>query len=274
VVALASPADDARRPARARLPRRERRCDANDPITRESAAFPVRPRPGPTEPTLRVRLSTAVHSTSGLAREGGDDARSFRLPDGTTCIGVWDAAGHGEAAYIDAAVVLLQLRTELRSSADLIAALRRINCLLFRTAKTRVTWPFVAGFFGVVDSKARVLRYVSCGHETAIVVRESGRHAHLPANAPLLGLDETIELRENFVLLEIGDAIVLASDGVSEARPLEAPRTFFGSARVRELFAPRRTEPEADAKRIIDAATLYSGGKLNDDAAALVMRFD
>jgi sigma-B regulation protein RsbU (phosphoserine phosphatase) len=222
---------------------------------------------------LRIRLSTSVYSTSELATEGGDLAHAFRLADGTLCIGVWDAAGHGEAAYCDAAVVDVVLRAELHGAADLIAALKRVNRLLNRTAAMRVAWPFVAGFFGIIDVDAHVLRFVSCGHETALIAHASGEITHLTANSPLLGIDDDATFGESLVRLESGDAIVIASDGISEARPIEPPRTFFGAARVGELFAARRNDPEADAAWIVSAATAYAGGKLSDDAAALVLRF-
>lgn len=39
-----------------------------------------------------------MSSASGPASDGGSFAEAFRLTDGSTAIGVWDASGHGQGA--------------------------------------------------------------------------------------------------------------------------------------------------------------------------------
>ena len=109
-------------------------------------------------------------------------------------VAVWDAAGQGKAAATDALVVGTGLRALLSANPDIVRAVSALNRVLFRRAGTLPPWPFVSGFFGLVNPRSHTLRYISCGHETAIIFRGRGAHVHLPNDSPLLGLSEAADL--------------------------------------------------------------------------------
>jgi sigma-B regulation protein RsbU (phosphoserine phosphatase) len=222
---------------------------------------------------VTVHCSTSISSTSGPSKDGGDFAESFTLPNASVAIGVWDASGNGADAAPDMMLVRAGFRAVLNVDGDIVTTVGALNRVLYRQVRGGETWPFVAGFFSIVDPVNRTLHYVSCGHEAAIVFRTAGSHVHLAHNSPLLGLDETANFREDTIKLQHGDTLVVVTDGVTEARPLNSPNNFFGSRRICSLFETRRTEYVTDASGLMSYVVAFSDGALKDDAAILIARF-
>lgn len=222
--------------------------------------------------TPGMQYSTASRSTSGQMKDGGDFAEVFTLPDMSVAIGVWDASGHGETAAPNMTLVRAGWRAMLSVDDDIAPIMGALNRVLFRQVRDVTTWPFVSGFFGVVDRAHRTLRYVSCGHDAAILFRNSGAHVHLGHNSPLLGIDEASNFREDTVDLQRGDSFVIVTDGLTKARPLDSPTDFCGSRRICSLFESLHDPSDGDASWLIDQVAAYSDGWLDDDAAALIGR--
>ena len=223
---------------------------------------------------LNVDCSTAAWSMSGPATSGGDVAESFMLSNELLVAAVWDAAGHGEAAAPDAVLVRSGLRALLSDNPDIVLAVFALNGVLFRRARTSLPWPFVSGFFGLVNRESHTLRYISCGHETAILFRGPSAHVHLPHNSPLLGISEAADLTVDTVRVERGDRLVIVSNGVTAARPLRSQTEYFGTAGVCSFLRLQPSGCVADASRLIDHVVTFADGALDDDAAALIARFD
>src|SRR6202035_3390131 len=98
---------------------------------------------------LSVVYSTAMSSTSGPNKSGGDYADWFALPGGSAAVGVWDASGSGVEASPNMMLVRAGLRAALSMNAGVVEAARALNRVLFRRAtQNAMPWPFVAGFFG------------------------------------------------------------------------------------------------------------------------------
>ncbi|HEV2739024.1 MAG TPA: PP2C family protein-serine/threonine phosphatase, partial [Candidatus Elarobacter sp.] len=170
---------------------------------------------------LSIVCSTAMSSTSGPSKSGGDYAEWFALPSGILAIGVWDASGSGVDASPNMNLVRAGLRATLGVNAGVVNTARALNRVLFRRAiENAMPWPFVAGFFATADPTGRKLTYVSCGHEAAILFSSDGRHRHLLHNSPLLGIDERSHFGADTINVNSGDVLVVATDGITEARPL------------------------------------------------------
>jgi len=253
-----------------RLPRRDDLAAAHDvkrrPFVGRSDA--------PSEPRLNVECSTAAWSMSGHATSGGDVADSFMLSNECFVVAVWDAAGHDKSAATDAVLVRAGLRALLSADPDIVSAVFALNRVLFRRAGTLSPWPFVSGFFGLVNRETHTLRYISCGHETALIFRGRSTHVHLPHNSPLLGINEAADLTVDTVHVERGDRLVIVSNGVTDARPLCSQTEFFGTARICSYFRLQPFGRTAEASRLIDHVVTFADGALDDDAAALIARFD
>jgi sigma-B regulation protein RsbU (phosphoserine phosphatase) len=70
----------------------------------------------------------------------------------------------------------------------------------------------------LIDPGRRQLRYVSAGHEPALLFRpRSGRLRRLESTGTVLGLTARSKFREKTVLLEPGDVLVALTDGITDA---------------------------------------------------------
>jgi sigma-B regulation protein RsbU (phosphoserine phosphatase) len=169
---------------------------------------------------------------------GGDYFDFIDLVDlgpGKLGIAVGDVTGHG----IGAALLMASARGVLRSNAsqhgtDLVRLFDALNVHLVRdTGDAR----FMTLFYGVLDSQARTLTWVSAGHDPALLVRpEKGITEELGNTGMPLGVTEEAEFeRAGPVHLEPGEFVVISTDGVWEAH--NPDYEMFGKHRFREVLA-------------------------------------
>jgi serine phosphatase RsbU (regulator of sigma subunit) len=107
------------------------------------------------------------------------------------------------------------------------------------------------------------------GHPLPLVVHEDGSVDPVGRLGTLLGTDIDPLLADVTVELEMGDALVLYTDGVTEVRRRRTE--VFGT---RELTALLETcgglPPDTIAERVESAVIAASEGRLRDDVAILV----
>jgi serine phosphatase RsbU (regulator of sigma subunit) len=115
-----------------------------------------------------------------------------------------------------------------------------------------------------------VARVASGGHPPALVLREGGVVEEAGGPGTLLGVFDDVEAAECSVWLGAGDALVLYTDGLTEAR---REGGILGESRVRELL---RRLNGSDAAGIVagleEASARWSRGQRTDDLALLVLR--
>jgi len=219
-----------------------------------------------------ISFSMATSSTSGTA--GACLAESFVLNDRLIAIGVVDASAYGNRAAMKVRLVCESFRAVLDSTHNVAGTMGLINRELYGEVPSgAIPWPYLSGFFGIVDVRNQRLRYVSCGHEAAILFGVDGKHTHLPHNAPVLGVSPSSEFQESSVNIAVGDVLAVVTLGVTDARPLRSQTDFFGTRRLCELFQRPNTEVDLTASIVIDRATGFSDGRLDNDAAVLVASF-
>ena len=219
-----------------------------------------------------IRFSMAASSTSGT--DGTCLAESFVLNDRLIAIGVLDASAYGNKAVMKVRLVCAGFRAALDATHNVAGTMGLINRELYGEVPSgAIPWPYVSGFFGIVDVRNRRLRYVSCGHEAAILFGVDGRHTHLAHNAPVLGVNPSSEFREHSVTIAVGDVLAAVTLGVTDARPLRSQTDFFGTRGLCELFQQPNTEVDLTASMVIGRAAGFSDGRLDNDAAVLLARF-
>jgi serine phosphatase RsbU (regulator of sigma subunit) len=119
------------------------------------------------------------------------------------------------------------------------------------------------------EGSARLL--LACGgHPLPLLVQAGGGVVEVGVPGTAIGLFEDVELVEVEVLLGPGDALVLFTDGYTEARSPEGDFDPDLLARALEAVAGAGAETIADTA---EAAVLaYEGGQPRDDMALLVVR--
>jgi serine phosphatase RsbU (regulator of sigma subunit) len=109
------------------------------------------------------------------------------------------------------------------------------------------------------------------GHPPGLIARAAGGIEALPPTGPLLGLLQRVRIADVEAKLEPGDALVLYTDGVIEAR---RERDLFGEERLAALVGdvgPRGLGAGAIADAILEATVAFAGST-EDDTAILVLR--
>jgi sigma-B regulation protein RsbU (phosphoserine phosphatase) len=158
------------------------------------------------------------------------------------------------------------------ASADLAPhdTLARVNRELVLSSHSGM---FVTAVFAVVETRTGRMRIAAAGHPPALVVRQPGRQVEpIRVGGMPLGILVEATFREQAIQLERQEAVVLHTDGITEAS--DAGGEQFGPARLDAVL--RQTEASS-ARHLIAALdeavqTFVSETAAADDVAYLVMR--
>jgi serine phosphatase RsbU (regulator of sigma subunit) len=197
---------------------------------------------------------------------GGDYYDLLPLGDAELAICIGDVAGKG----MPAALLMSGLQAAVRASAsssprDLCERVRRV------VVSTLSGGRFVTFFYATVDTANMRLRWCNAGHNAPILARADGTFVRLAEGGPAFNRLFRGAYEEREMALLPGDRIVLFTDGVSEA--LDAAGEMFGEARIEELVTDCRDLSATELQQtIVDAASAYSGGELEDDVTLVVVR--
>ena len=218
-------------------------------------------------------LDLSANYRSGLeeARVGGDYYDAFCLPDGRVALVIGDVSGKGLSAAVQTATVKYSLRAFATEAGAPGLVLSRLNRMLSGES-SGLGEHFVTLFYALFEPATGRLAYASAGHETMIVKRLGGGVDLLGATGLILGIaDHTYGQAEES--LGVGDALLLFTDGLTEARSPET-REMLEMDRVVEIVrsAPAEAGPGALAARLQQSALAWSGGRPHDDMALLVAR--
>ncbi|MHC4294578.1 MAG: SpoIIE family protein phosphatase [Planctomycetota bacterium] len=205
---------------------------------------------------------------------GGDYYDFIDLVDlapGKLGIALGDVTGHG----IPAALLMASARSALRNQVPyhgeaLDALFDKLNIHLVRdTGAAR----FITLFYGLLDAKARTLRWASGGHDPALwLQRASGKITELsePRGVPLGVIEETSYEHSSPVQLEAGDLIMVGTDGIWEA--MNSAGEQFGKERLRGILCERSASSAQEiCSAIVAAVTNFRGQRPQDDDITLVV---
>lgn len=216
---------------------------------------------------------------------GGDFYDAFRLENGKAAFLVGDVTGKGLAAAAHTAEAKFALRAFLSEYPHPASALMRLNRFLLDSDEGRDASgrrrTLVALSLAVVDTLTGEVEAAAAGAEPPLALRaRTGASEEIPAGGLPLGTDPDARYESVHTVLFPGDLLVLATDGITEAR--QGPRSFFGyeglarSAR-QATASPAATaaaspSPQAIGRAIITAARAFAGGKIDDDLCLLLVR--
>ena len=167
-----------------------------------------------------------------------------------------DASGKGIEAARHAAFTQYAIRALAADSDDPADVVARFNRLFLDTFEDPSV--FVVVFLGTFDARTQTMRYASAGHGTAYVRRGS-----------IIGIDRDGEYATETVPLALGDMVLLATDGLSEARSEDGE--LLGEDRVAAILRDAPPDPQALCNLLVASADAYSGG-VQDDLAILALR--
>jgi len=198
---------------------------------------------------------------------------------GITGLLIGDVSGHGATAARATAMA----RSAIRTAAHLLDrpddVLRAVGTVLrdwFRDGPTGFVTAVYAelhpeGTGGTATGRRVVL--AGAGHPHGYVLRRDGTVEDLEGGGTVLGLlTDTPVSRQEFTL-DRGDALVLHTDGVTEAREHRSPVQFDEhGVRAALTAAPPDAGADRIARHVVAAALEHSRGRMDDDAGVVVVR--
>jgi phosphoserine phosphatase RsbU/P len=181
--------------------------------------------------------------------------------------GVGAAASAIVAKYVIRAMVAAQRWPPLPGE-----TLRDVHNALL--AVPREPQDFVTVCIASVDARSGAVGLATAGHPSPIVLRGNGVERPLLLGNPALGVTEEAELQPlptDYVDLEPGDALLLYTDGLSDAR--DAAGRFYEDARLEQALEELRERPaEQLLQGLLDDAAEFAGRPPADDVALVLVR--
>jgi len=184
-------------------------------------------------PTVKgIRIAT----TYKPAKEVGGDLYDF-YPVGDDCVGiiVADVSGKG----VPAALLLSSCKYAVRESyaEDLSRMISAVNQHILSVTADET---FVTMLYGVLDVPTRTFRYINAGHMPPMIVKQPGKVISTEHSDPPLGIISGCNYVEQSIQMEPGDALVLYTDGVTDAMVagdggIEALQDFLAGVATSDL---------------------------------------
>jgi serine phosphatase RsbU (regulator of sigma subunit)/predicted enzyme related to lactoylglutathione lyase len=204
------------------------------------------------------------------ARQVGGDYFDF-LDLGRERLGlvVGDISGKGIAA----ALLMANLQANLRSQCAIALdqprrVLQLVNRLFYENSTDS---SYATLFFAEYDNSARRLRYVNCGHLSALLLRHDGSLERLDSTSTVLGLFREWDCSTVECPLSPGDTFALYTDGITES--FNHAGEEFGEHRLIESFRRHRAQPSPGAvASIVDDVKKFSPHEQSDDMTLIVAR--
>ncbi|MEO7719442.1 MAG: SpoIIE family protein phosphatase [Capsulimonas sp.] len=223
-----------------------------------------------------VDVKTFYEPASDEALVGGDFYDVFALRDGEVAMVVADVIGKGLRAAAHTAQIKYALRAFLREYPEPAIALDRLNGYLCESQ--RLEYPgdemdlLVVLSLVVLDTATGEANFSVAGTEPPLILRAGGGVEQVAANGVPLG----IQIKERFSVttlrLEPGDILLMATDGVTEARQGREFLGYDGMVTLAVNALPlERLAPIGAA--IVEGARAFAGGKFQDDVCLLLARF-
>jgi len=132
---------------------------------------------------------------------------------------------------------------------------------------------FVTVVLAVFDPGKQTLQYANAGHNPPIIRRAPGTCELLNPTGAAIGLFDELALQEETIKIGNGDAIVMYTDGVTEAR--NRHRDMYGQDRLlAAVAAAPRQASELLAHVEAELSAFTQGTQQSDDIALLTLTRD
>jgi sigma-B regulation protein RsbU (phosphoserine phosphatase) len=202
---------------------------------------------------------------------GGDYYDFFPLSRGRIGFLVADVSGKGVPAALLVSTVHAAVHLQIDQSETIVELISRIDRHLQRYAAAR---KFLTLFFGVLEPDSGVLRYVSAGHNPALLLSRSGRITQVDSTGVPIGILPHATWREETRQMEPGDLICVYTDGVTEA--VNEGGEEFGLDRLRRILARfgGSGARQICERALSDVADFARGMPQYDDQTLVVVRRD
>ncbi|MDD3282225.1 MAG: SpoIIE family protein phosphatase [Candidatus Cloacimonetes bacterium] len=202
---------------------------------------------------------------------GGDLYDYFLIDDEHFCFVIADVLGKGIGAAMAmtmASTLLPSIAPFYKTSSELLLQLNNFLC------RNNIETNFVTALLGILDLKTGTLQYSNCGH-VPLYIRRMDRSfiKYGETHSTALGVFENLEIGSDEIQLNMGDEIILFTDGITEA--MNAHDEFLGLTGLETILGKLTlSNPEITAKKILEEVHIFAkGARSKDDITLLVIDY-
>ena len=201
---------------------------------------------------------------------GGDFYDFFRIDKNRIGVVIADVSGKGVPAAIFMAVSRTLIRTVGLQDYPIAQAITKSNNLL---SSESVNSMFVTVFYGIYHIDTGELEYCNAGHNSPYILRANGSVEQMPTSTNcIVGIMEGMAYESDRTQLEVGDTLVMYTDGVNEAfnRDLEE----YGEPRMEKILGELNGK---DCREVIDGQLedirkFTDGAEQSDDITIMALK--
>ena len=198
---------------------------------------------------------------------GGDYYDFIEREDGRLVIALGDVSGKGTAAALLMSSLHAAVHAQAGSHETLVETISAVNRYLADNIPPN---RFVTLFYAELDPASGSLSFLNAGHNPPLIVHAAGTVEQLASGGLPLGIKRDAEYREGRTQLQLGDVLVIYSDGVTEAASPSGEE--FGPTRLYEVVSRNIDASAAGLRdRIESALTKFSQGTQAADDITLVI---
>ncbi|HRZ87121.1 MAG TPA: SpoIIE family protein phosphatase [bacterium] len=214
----------------------------------------------------RVKGAGAFGRNVTALQIGGDFYDFVRLGDSLLAVLIGDVSGKG----VPAALYMVKIVTDFRSIlADVQDPARLIGALNERLCRQSTMGMFATIIYGIFDTKAGTLTYVSAGHPAPIVIGADGRaRSEDGVRNPPVGVVPRCDFRQTDMRITPGERFLFYTDGVVEARNTAGEE--YGTGRLMSVCEKHQGPPKNMASAVLGDIMKFSRNVPQHDDITLV----
>jgi PAS domain S-box-containing protein len=201
----------------------------------------------------------------------GDFFDVFRLRTNEWGLAIGDVCGKGAPAAALTALTRYSLRSAAVHNDHPADVLREVNAVVLSEPDLGERFCSVAFCRLELDVCGAWVTMACGGHPRPYVVRRAGWIDLRGQPGTVLGLFPDPDVADDRVGLGPGDALVLCTDGITEART-ESGEMFDEERLPAVLLECTELDAQGVADRLVQEALAHAGGRIDDDVAVLVVR--
>ena len=201
---------------------------------------------------------------------GGDFYDFIHVDDSHVALVVADVSGKGMPASLFMASAKASLRSNLAGGFQTDEVMKRTNSVLCDSNREKL---FVTAWLGIIDLETGRMSYVNAGHNPPFLIHNGKVEKLVDRPDFILGRKRRIQYNEHRITLELGDKLVLYTDGVTEA--VGPDGSMYGENRLTDVLS--RSSGSAEEFRAAiekDVNEFVNGVERSDDITIMVFELD
>ncbi len=200
---------------------------------------------------------------------GGDYYDFIPRHDGKMVVALGDVSGKGTAAALLMSSLHAAIHAQISAKSSLHETVCSVNRYLSENTPSN---RFVTLFIGELEADSGRISFVNAGHNPPLVARANGDILQLDSGGVPLGLMSAADYEIGEFTLGKGDALVVYSDGVSEAANIADEE--FGMERLTEVIRKNLRGSAANIRDKVESAlsAFTQTAPANDDITLLIVK--